>query len=100
MFVYSVAVYVHINIIVPYYLHFSTLLTVNIVGGLVRQTGYSMYNYLKARNALKSVFALLNRVPAIDVASVKGIVLVCFTIVNLCIYVAIYVHSYCLRICT
>ena len=52
----------------------------NIVGGLVRQTGYSMYNYMKAKNALKTVFALLNRVPAIDVASVKGIALVSLNI--------------------
>ena len=41
-----------------------------------RIAGHSILKYMKAKNAIKSTFTLLNRIPAIDVASVKGIVLV------------------------
>ena len=45
-------------------------------GGFGKLAGHSMLKYIKAKNAIKSTFALLNRIPAIDVASVKGISLV------------------------
>lgn len=56
---------------------FSTLLTVFLTGGYVRQTGHSVSKYLKAKSALNTVFGLLYRVPLIDVGSIKGIALVC-----------------------
>ena len=56
---------------------FSTLITVFAAGGLGKIAGHSMLKYMKAKTAIKSTFALLNRIPAIDVASVKGIALVC-----------------------
>ena len=55
---------------------FSTLTTVFAAGALGKIAGHSMLKYVKAKTAIKSTFALLNRIPAIDVASVKGIALV------------------------
>ena len=52
-------------------------MTVFIAGGTGKIAGHAMLKYMKAKTALKTTFALLNRVPAIDVASVKGIALVC-----------------------
>jgi len=46
-------------------------------GGFARQVGHSAFTYMKAKRALKSVFALLHRVPLIDTSSVNGIILVC-----------------------
>ena len=66
----------HTYMLTVCYLYFSTLMTVFIAGGLGKMAGHSMIKYMKAKAALKTTFALLNRVPAIDVASVKGIVLV------------------------
>ena len=55
---------------------FSTLMTVFVAGGFGKIAGHSMLKYMKAKTAIKSTFGLLNRIPAIDVASVKGIILV------------------------
>ena len=52
-------------------------MTVFIAGGTGKLAAHAMLKYMKAKTALKTTFALLNRVPAIDVASVKGIALVC-----------------------
>ena len=75
-------------------------MTVFIAGGTGKMAGHSMIKYMKAKTALKTTFTLLNRVPAIDVASVKGIALVCL---NNCIsycqasatiaFTTTYVHS-------
>ena len=47
-----------------------------IAGVVAKMAGHSMLKYTKAKTALKTTFALLNRIPAIDVNSVKGISLV------------------------
>ena len=54
-----------------------TLVTVYIASGLGKVVSHSMLKYIKAKAALKTVFSLIRRVPLIDVASVKGIALVC-----------------------
>ena len=76
----SIPTIICIHTIVYYLLHFntyfSTILTMYIAVGFGKVADHSMLKYMKAKNAVKSTFALLNRIPAIDVASVKGIVLV------------------------
>ena len=56
---------------------FRTIITAYVASGLAKVVGHSMLKYIKAKDALKTVFSLIHRVPLIDVSSVKGIALVC-----------------------
>lgn len=57
-----------------YNLWCSPLYTTTISGVFAKRIGYSIFNYLKARNAADVVFTLLHRIPAIDVESNRGII--------------------------